>query len=73
MEASKLVVYSVNDYCMGPYNYYVVTPEDEYMYFEEKKDAKEFIDFYNEYTKKHPQKVKRNITNGINIRATNEQ
>ena len=66
MEANKLAVYPVQDYCMGPYNFYVVTPEEDYMYFKEKKDARQFIEFYNEYTQKHPQKVKRNITNGIN-------
>jgi hypothetical protein len=65
MEATKLIVYPVVDYTMGPYNYYVITPEDDWMYFKEKKDARQFIEFYNEYTQKHPQKVKR-IKNGLN-------
>lgn len=49
MEAKTLQVYPVLDYCMGPYNYYVVTPEGDWMYFAEKKEARSFIEFYTEY------------------------
>ena len=49
MEAKTLAVYTVTDYSMGPYNYYVVTPEGDWMYFAEKKEARAFIAFYNEY------------------------
>jgi hypothetical protein len=74
MEASKLVVYPVQDYTMGPYNFYVVTPEDDYMYFQEKKKAREFIEFYHDYVTRHPQKVKRSTpTNGTNNRTKDEQ
>ena len=57
MIEKALKIYSVNNYEMGPYNYYVITPSGEYMYFEEKNKAKEFIEFYHEYSKKHPDKV----------------
>lgn len=52
MEAKTLSVYPITDYTMGPYNYYVVTPEQDYMYFAEKKEARAFIEFYNEYSSK---------------------
>lgn len=47
-----LIVYPRTDYRCGPYNYYVVTPEGDYMYFETKPKAKAFIEFYNEYKEK---------------------
>lgn len=52
MEAKTLAVYAVTDYTMGPYNYYVVTPEGDWMYFAEKKEARAFIQFYENYTNK---------------------
>jgi hypothetical protein len=52
MTEKPLKIYAINDYTMGPYNYYVITPCNEYMHFETKKQAKEFIEFYNEYTTK---------------------
>lgn len=52
MEAKTLQIYSVTDYTMGPYNYYVVTPEGDWMYFAEKKEARAFIQFYENYTSK---------------------
>lgn len=50
MEAKALQVYTVTDYTMGPYNYYVVTPEGDWMYFAEKREARAFIQFYENYT-----------------------
>jgi hypothetical protein len=47
----------ISDYSCGPYNYFVETPEGEVMYFENKKKAKEFIEFYKTYTEKRKQKV----------------
>lgn len=52
MTEKPLKIYSVIDFQMGPYNYFVVTPEGDYMYFEKKNQAKEFIEFYKEYTSK---------------------
>ena len=60
MEAKTLAVYTVMDYSMGPYNYYVVTPEGDWMYFEEKKQARAFIEFYHNYT---TQKQTRKVDN----------
>lgn len=57
MTEKPLKIYTVNDYEMGPYNYFVVTPAGDYMYFETKSKAKEFIEFYNEYATKHPDRV----------------
>jgi hypothetical protein len=55
MEAKTLSVYPITDYTMGPYNYYVVTPEGDYMYFSEKKEARSFIEFYHDYSSKMSQ------------------
>lgn len=52
MTEKPLKIYSVINFQMGPYNYFVVTPEGDYMYFEKKNQAKEFIEFYKEYTSK---------------------
>lgn len=52
MESKTLHVYPIVDYTMGPYNYYVVTPEQDYMYFAEKKEARAFIEFYHDYSAK---------------------
>lgn len=57
MTEKPLKIYPVKDYEMGPYNYYVVTPGGDYMYFEQKQKAKEFIEFYNEYRLRHPDKI----------------
>jgi hypothetical protein len=44
------------------------------MYFQEKKKAREFIEFYHDYVTRHPQKVKRSTpTNGTNNRTEDEQ
>jgi hypothetical protein len=52
MTEKPLKIYSVNNFEMSVYNYFVVTPEGDYMYFEKKKQANEFIEFYKTYTDK---------------------
>jgi hypothetical protein len=37
---------------MSIFNYFVITPEGDYMYFETIKKSKEFIEFYKTYTSK---------------------
>lgn len=36
----------------GDYSYFVETPEGEFFYFQTKKQARDFIDFYNQYQEK---------------------
>jgi hypothetical protein len=57
MTEKPLKVYPVKNYEMGEYAYYVATPGGDYMYYKTKKEALSFIDFYKEYTNKHPDKV----------------
>jgi len=51
-----LTVLAINDYSVGPYNYYVSTPNDGCMYFHTKKQATNFINFYKEYQTKQQDK-----------------
>ena len=57
MTEKPLKIYTIQSYDMGPYNYYVITPGGDYMYFETKQQCKDFIEFYNEYAKKFPDRV----------------
>jgi|694.fasta_scaffold52964_2 hypothetical protein len=52
MKEKPLKVYVVKDYEMSIFNYFVITPEGDYMYFETIKKSKEFIEFYKTYTNK---------------------
>ena len=65
MNQEPMIIYSVLDFSMGPYNYFVITPENDTLYFVEKSEARAFINFYHEYTKTHPQKMIRS-NNGSN-------
>lgn len=52
MKKQILQVKPVQDVPVGDYNYFVETPENEFFYFNNKKQANEFIEFYHEYTAK---------------------
>ena len=54
----NLPIYAINDYTMGPYNFYTVTPEGDTLYFTTKQKAKHFISIYNETKNKRDQYVK---------------
>jgi hypothetical protein len=45
-----------NDYGESPYPYYIATPDVGNMYFNSKKEAKDFIVFYHEYMDKKDKK-----------------
>jgi len=47
-----LTVLPVHDYTVGPYNYYVSTPDEGYMYFYTKQQANNFIEFYKQHQNK---------------------
>lgn len=61
----------LTDYTMGPYNYSVMTPEEDVLYFETKEKARVFIEFYKDYANKHPDRVKGKV-NGPNTRTKDE-
>ena len=56
IQDKTLKILPVNNLEMGEHNFYVITPEGDYMYFYNKKDANQFIDFYKTYTKKYPER-----------------
>lgn len=42
----------------SPYSYYIAVPNTGNMYFNTMREAKDFIKFYEEYTKKYPKFLK---------------
>lgn len=46
-----------NDIGESPYPYYIPVPDCGNMYFNTKKEAKDFIEFYHEYVNKKAQKT----------------
>jgi hypothetical protein len=44
------------------YQYFVETPEGEFLYFNNKKQAIDFIEFYHQYQEKNNAKSNRNLT-----------
>lgn len=57
-------------YTVGEMNYYVVTPEQDTMYFRTKREALDFIKFYKEYslkrTTQHPHVLGMNVKSTLN-------
>lgn len=47
-----LTIIPISDYSIGLYHYYVPTTDSGNMYFHTKKEAKNFIEFYQEYQQK---------------------
>ena len=46
------------EFGFGEFAYYVQTPEQETFYFKDKSEAKDFIEFYNDYANKFPHRIK---------------
>lgn len=57
IKKSYLIVQPIQDLCFADYNYFVETPEHDVMYFSEKKQARQFIEFYKQYQEKKNAKV----------------
>jgi hypothetical protein len=47
---TQLTVLAIPESGFGDYNYMVHTPENDVMYFADKKKAHSFIEFYKRYT-----------------------
>lgn len=59
-EHVKYLIVHAHALGFGNYTYTVTTPEEEVMNFSTKKEAKNFIKFYNDYKSKYPDRfVKR--------------
>lgn len=54
---SYLIVQPVDIMGFGDYNYFVETPEEEVLYFSDKKQARAFIEFYRNHKGKKIAKV----------------
>lgn len=62
MKKQILKVCPIQEFGFGDYQYFVETPENDFMYFKTKREAKDFIEFYHEYTNK------RNLSNTTSVR-----
>ena len=62
IKKSYLIVQPIQDLVYGEYNYFVETPENDIMYFSDKKQARSFIEFYKQYQEKKNAKVNHSIT-----------
>jgi len=54
---SYLIVQPIQDLVYGEYNYFVETPENDVLYFSNKKEARSFIEFYKQYQERKNAKV----------------
>ena len=54
-----LTVLPVPEMGFAEFNYFVETPEHDVMYFNDKKEARQFIEFYKQYPHK---RVKKKLT-----------
>ena len=52
-----LTVLPIPEAGFGDYNYFVETPQNDVMYFNDKKQARSFIEFYKQYQEKKNAKV----------------
>jgi hypothetical protein len=59
---SYLIVQPIQDLCFAEFNYFVETPENDVLYFSNKKEARSFIEFYKQYQEKKNAKVNHSIT-----------
>ena len=57
IKKSYLLVQPIQDLCYADFNYFVETPENDVLYFSEKKQARSFIEFYKQYQEKKNAKV----------------
>jgi hypothetical protein len=57
IKKSYLIVQPIQDLCYADFNYFVETPENDVLYFSEKKQARSFIEFYKQYQEKKNAKV----------------
>lgn len=63
MKKQILKVFPISELGFGDYQYFVETPENEFFYFNNKKQANEFIEFYRQYTEKRNAKSVSDINN----------
>jgi hypothetical protein len=60
------------DFGFGEYTYFVETPENEVLYFKSKREAKEFIRFYNDYKERFPERFLPKKSSKINTISTDD-
>jgi hypothetical protein len=61
-KVTVLTVLPVPEMGFAEYNYFVETPEHDVLYFNDKKEARQFIEFYKQYQEKKNAKVNHSIT-----------